>query len=190
MYRNPRVLILGGLLASQVVFLTGCEKVKQLTQDLKKNNAPAHAATYSSEQIRPVDTIDNYASFTGQKDRLVIIDFYADWCAPCAKLGPVLEKATQLHPGVVYLGKVNVDKAGELAAQKQVSSIPDVRIFKNGVQVDQFVGFPGEAAVLEKISTLAEGISPVAAPTAPAAPPEPKVKPMEKSWMPAGMEKR
>ena len=109
---------------------------------------------------------------------------------PCRQLGPILEKAAAAHPAVVFVGRVNVDKAHSLAAENQVQNIPDVRIFKDGRQVDRFVGCPDEAEVLAKIAALAEGIKPaVAAPAKPAAVPEPALRPMPKDWHPPGIKK-
>ncbi len=106
-------------------------------------------------------------------------------------LGPVLSKATELHPGVVYLGKVDVDQASDLAQKNGVSSIPDVRIFKDGKEVERFVGFPGEKAVLAKIAKLSEGIQPAApSEAAQTTAAQPTVKQFEKGWLPPGMSRK
>ncbi len=105
-------------------------------------------------------------------------------------MGPALDKATEAHPGVVFVGKVNVDGASGLAKQQSVSSIPDVRIYKDGKEVGRMIGFPGEAAVLKKIAALASGITPVAAPVS-AVPKtaEPEIQPFSKGWLPPGMKR-
>jgi len=189
MIRKSRALITGCACLAAVSLMMGCDRVRSVTNKLKeaKANTAANAATFSSDQITTVDA-SNYTAFTQQKDRLVIVDFYANWCGPCRQLSPILEKAAQAHPDVVFLGKVDVDKSGQLAAEQKVSSIPDVRIFKDGKQVDQFVGFPGESEVMEKIATLSEGIAPV--PAALDKPKEGTIQPMPKDWMPPGIEKR
>lgn len=187
------------VLAVSVSGLTGCGKVKGVVGKLSElkagvaasSDAAAMPGTYSRDQISEVSKA-SYDGFIARKDALVIVDFHAEWCPPCKALGPVLAKATEAHPGVVYLGKVDVDKHSDLAGPLGVSSIPDVRIFKNGVQVDRFVGYPGEAQVLAKIATLSAGIRPAQTAAAitvagPAAKPELAIKPFEKGWLPPGI---
>lgn len=191
--------LLLAIAATSVPVMTGCDRVKgvvgklgELKTELASGGGEATAASvsYSRDQISEIGK-SNYDGFIARKDALVIVDFHAGWCPPCKALGPVLAKATEAHPGVVYLGKVDVDQAKDLAMEQNVSSIPDVRIFKNGVQVDRFVGFPGEAKVLAKIDQLSAGLQPAktaaVAPAAPAAAPEPAIKPFEKGWLPPGI---
>ena len=68
-----------------------------------------------------------------------VVDFYATWCNPCRMLGPVLEEV--LKDKDVKLLKVDVDNLGELASRYDVFSIPNVFLFKDGLQVGNFVGF-------------------------------------------------
>ena len=187
-YLRPVMFSLG----LAVLGMVSCDKLKSAAVQLKKvaessSAEPAVKGTYSREQISDIGASE-YAGFIARSNALVIVDFHAEWCGPCKALGPILSKATEAHPGVVYLGRVNVDQASDLAAAQKVSSIPDVRIFKNGQEVDRFVGFPGEAAVLEKIAKLSVGITPPPpASAAKQAVADPTVKPFSKGWLPPGM---
>jgi thioredoxin 1 len=69
----------------------------------------------------------------------VLVDFYADWCGPCKRLTPILEKKAEEHKNFKLL-KVNVDEFGELAEAHGVSGIPHVTLFKKGKQEGSFVG--------------------------------------------------
>ncbi len=190
-----RVLIYSSFVVLAGV-LVGCNEIKTVTQklgDLKAAKTPtatseAVVATFDPGQISQLQE-SNYDAFIARKEGLVIVDFYADWCGPCKLLAPVLEEATKVHSGIVSIGKVNTDLAGNLAAKHGVKGIPDVRIYKNGIEVDRFVGFPGAEAVLQKIATHARGITPIA-PVPKAAGTTGEVKPFSKDWMPAGMERR
>lgn len=57
-------------------------------------------------------------------DKPCLIDFYATWCGPCKRLGPVLDELAEEYGGKIYIYKVDVDKERELAALFQVSSVP------------------------------------------------------------------
>jgi thioredoxin len=173
----------------------GCDKITTAVAGLKKTDAaetekPQVAASFSQEQVSMI-TSAGHAAFISRPDALVVVDFYADWCGPCRMLGPVLEKAAASHPGVVFIGKVDVDQAPDLAAAQGVRGIPDVRIYKNGREIDRFVGFPGEPQVLEKIARLSAGIAPaVAAAPGVRTPKEPVIQPFGKDWMPPGMKRQ
>ncbi len=190
---NVRIPFTATVLLLAVSALTGCDKVKtalsKLSQDKPTESAAAVSkGTYSRDQLSDIDQA-SYPGFIARKNALAIVDFTATWCGPCKRLAPVLEKATEAHPGVVYVGRVDVDRNRDLAKAQGVNGIPDIRIFKNGKEVDRFVGFPGEKAVLDKVAALSKGIQP-AAPSAVPATPQPVITPATKDWMPEGMRRR
>lgn len=85
------------------------------------------------------------------KDGLVLVDFWATWCPPCLKLAPELEQLAAEYPGQVTIIKVDVDQASEIAQSYEVSSIPDVRVFKAGEQIDTMVGFQTADAISSQL---------------------------------------
>ena len=74
-----------------------------------------------------------------------IVDFYADWCGPCRKVGPIMEKLAQEYDGRLTVYKVNVDKEKDLSAVFQVRSIPTVLFIPVGGQPLMQVGAMSEA---------------------------------------------
>ena len=70
----------------------------------------------------------------------VLIDFWAEWCAPCRALGPTLEEVAAEFSGRIKIVKMNVDENSEVPSQFGVRSIPTMILFKGGRQIDQAMG--------------------------------------------------
>ena len=70
----------------------------------------------------------------------VLIDFWAEWCAPCRMVAPVMEELANDYAGKLKVGKVDVDYNPQVAMQYAVRSIPSILLFKNGELVDTVVG--------------------------------------------------
>ena len=81
--------------------------------------------------------------------KLVMIDFWADWCEPCKQLMPVLEKLAQENQEHLVLAKINCDEQQQIAMQFGVKSLPTVVLFKNGQPVDGFAGVQPESEIRE-----------------------------------------
>ena len=77
----------------------------------------------------------------------VLVDFWADWCAPCKALMPLLAKIAEEYQGELLLAKVNCDIEQEVVARFGVRSLPTVVLFKDGQPVDGFAGAQPESAI-------------------------------------------
>lgn len=85
------------------------------------------------------------------KNKLVLVDFWASWCAPCRMMAPVLnEVATELN-GNFHVGKVNIEQYQSLAQKFQVRNIPTMILFKNGREINRFVGIKSKEFLLQQI---------------------------------------
>lgn len=84
----------------------------------------------------------------------VLVDFWAEWCAPCRTLKPVLEKLAAEYGGRFVLAKVDSDRNQELAARYGVRGIPNVKAFVDGEMVDEFTGAQSEAQVRAFVERL------------------------------------
>lgn len=85
--------------------------------------------------------------------KLMMVDFWAEWCGPCRMLGPVIESLAEKYEGKAVVGKVNTDEEQELAMGFGITGIPTVIFFKGGKEIDRLVGvMPPDAfiQVLEK----------------------------------------
>ena len=85
-----------------------------------------------------------------KSEKLTIVDFWAERCGPCRLLKPLLHKIASENLEIQLL-TVDVDQNQELAAEYEINSIPDVIFFKNGEQVDRFVGVMPENEILDRI---------------------------------------
>jgi thioredoxin 1 len=79
------------------------------------------------------------------KEGITIVDFWAAWCGPCRQFAPIFEEASSKHPDIVF-GKVDTEAERELAAEAQISSIPTLMAFRDGVLLfNQAGALPGES---------------------------------------------
>ena len=94
-------------------------------------------------------TKENYDSVI-DTDKVVLIDFFAQWCGPCKMMSPIIEKIADEHPEYV-VGKVDVDDDPELAQAFGVMSIPTLVVMKNGQLAKQNIGAIPEDQVIALI---------------------------------------
>ena len=100
-------------------------------------------------------TMENFAETVATND-IVLVDFWAEWCAPCRMFGPTFEKSSEKYPNIVH-GKVNTEQEQELAASFGIMSIPTLMAFREQVLLYAQPGaLPGEAleSLISKILEL------------------------------------
>lgn len=87
-------------------------------------------------------------------NRVLVVDFYADWCGPCRMLGPTIEELASEYAGNAEIVKLNVDNVEGVAERYGVQSIPTVIFFKNGVEVDRIIGYRPKQDYVKIIESL------------------------------------
>lgn len=80
-------------------------------------------------------TKENFQS-TYEKNDIVILDFWADWCGPCKSFAPVYEKVSAQFPKIIF-GKIDTEKQPELAAHFEIRSIPTIMVIREGIELDR-----------------------------------------------------
>ncbi|MCD6434559.1 MAG: thioredoxin [Candidatus Diapherotrites archaeon] len=106
----------------------------------------------SGENIIEADDKDFKEKVIEQSKRIpVVVDFWAAWCMPCLMLSPLIEKIAAEYKGRVLFVKVNVDESPETSREFGIMSIPTVKMFKNGKEVDEFLGALPEPLIKEWI---------------------------------------
>lgn len=81
----------------------------------------------------------------------VVVDFWAPWCGPCRKLGPVLDEVSEELNGKVKVVKINTDENLKTAKEYSIIGLPSLLVFKNGQAVERLVGLMPKSSIISNI---------------------------------------
>ena len=93
----------------------------------------------------------NFKQFLQETEKLILVDFWAEWCGPCQTLGPILEKVIQEYQDKVVLAKVNVDEAPKISQEYGIEQIPTIVLLKDGKPINGFIGLRPESFIKDFI---------------------------------------
>lgn len=93
---------------------------------------------------------ENFETEVLNSSKIVLVDFFADWCGPCKMVGPIVDEIAKENTDIC-VGKVNVDENQELAIKYNVVNIPTLIMFKDGKENSRFVGFHSKQEILSEI---------------------------------------
>jgi thioredoxin 1 len=97
-------------------------------------------------------TDDSFEEDVIQSALPTVVDFWAEWCAPCKRIAPILEEMAAEHDGELKIAKLDVDENPGTAGQYGVMSIPTLLVFKGGEPVERIVGYMPKEKLMEKIA--------------------------------------
>jgi thioredoxin 1 len=96
----------------------------------------------------------NFEQVVLKADKPVVVDFSAEWCGPCKRLHPIIEKIAADYGGRAVVARLDVDNAQLTAQQYRIMSVPTVMFFKGGEAVDQSIGLVPEKVLTARIDAL------------------------------------
>lgn len=98
----------------------------------------------------PQLTKSTYEDFT-RRNRVAIVDFWAEWCGPCQIMGPMLDSLAEEMAGDVAFAGVEVDAETELSESQSIMSIPTLIIYVGGIEADRIIGMRSKSALRDII---------------------------------------
>ena len=104
--------------------------------------------------LTPPPTAKNVLEASLKEHAVVLVDFYADWCGPCKKQAPILEKLKKEWAGKVAVLKIDTDKDPEIPRRYQIDEIPTLLLFKNGKLVNRLVGYREERNLRQEVESV------------------------------------
>jgi len=128
-------------------------KMRKMREYLEEKTGKTREGTgYPSEPLEVSDA--NFDELVSRYP-VVVVDFWAEWCAPCRAIAPVVKEMAKEMAGKVVFGKLNVDDNPATAARFGIMSIPTLLIFKDGRPVDAIIGALPKRHLAERIMRYA-----------------------------------
>jgi thioredoxin 1 len=99
---------------------------------------------------------NEFAKEVGISDVPVLVDFWAPWCMPCRKMAPVLDQLSEKMSGKIKVAKVDTENPHnyDLAAEFDIRSIPNMKLFKKGKMIGEFIGLRDLDTIQREINEL------------------------------------
>jgi len=101
-----------------------------------------------------INTTDsNFDNDIYDENKLVLVDFWAEWCGPCKMIGPIIEEIAEENKERIKVLKLNIDENKNIPIKFGIMNIPTILFFKNGKEVERIIGAHPKRNILKKINT-------------------------------------
>lgn len=97
-------------------------------------------------------TDDSFDADVLKSSKVVLVDFWAEWCGPCRMVAPILEEIAGEHGDKLVVAKLNVDENPKTSLDARVTSIPTLNVYKDGQVVKQIIGAKPKVALLADLA--------------------------------------
>jgi len=124
------------------------EKIKRQMMKRMMAPAPAKPSLLRDGQVNEL-TDTNFQQAITTADKPVLVDFWAEWCAPCKMMAPVIHRLAAEYAGKAYIAQLDVDHNRGTAMKYRVMSIPNFIVFRGGQPVGQTVGAVGKPGLVQ-----------------------------------------
>ncbi len=102
----------------------------------------------------PITVTDGSFHEIVRNNRLIVVDAWAPWCAPCRRVAPVIDALAKDYAGRVVFGKLNTDENRATSIHHQIMSIPTLLVFKDGREVDRIVGAVPKRVIEDRLNGI------------------------------------
>lgn len=104
--------------------------------------------------MEQIFTDSNFEQEVIKSEKPALVDFWAPWCGPCQMMGPIIEELAKEMGDKMKIGKMNVDENHTTAEKYGIMSIPNIKVFKGGKVVKEFVGVQSKESLKEELGKI------------------------------------
>lgn len=128
------------------------EEIERIRRRKTEKILREKASASTQKKDTPVEVTDSNFNEVIKSSRLVVIDCWAQWCAPCRMMAPIVDELAREYAGKVLFGKLNVDENQRIPAEYQIMSIPTFLVFRDRMLVGRIVGAMPKKALEQKLA--------------------------------------